>query len=92
MKKSMIITIQIAVLAVIGIAGIIYILNSSPIESLGEYEKQEMVKPNKERSLSGGFFSDIGKSSSNNDDGDDDTSLTGKSGRYEESRIGKSVD
>lgn len=86
----MFITIQIAVLALIGLAGIIYILNSSPVESLGEYEKQEMAKPNKQRTLVGGFFSGSGKGEAE-DDGDDDTSLTGKSGRYEESRIGKSA-
>jgi len=91
MKNTVSISIKIAILAAIGIAGIIYILNSSPVESLGEYEKQEMAKPNKERSLVDGFFSGSGKSSSN-DDSDDDTSLTGKSGRYDEARIGKSAD
>lgn len=88
MKKSTSISIKIAILAVIGLAGIIYILNSSPVESLGEYEKQEMVTPNKSRSLVDGFFSGSGRDSADDDD-DDDTSLTGKSGRYDESRIGK---
>jgi len=88
MKKNTSIAIKIAVLAVIGLAGIIYILNSSPVESLGEYEKQDMVTPNKSRSLVDGFFSGSGRGSADDDD-DDDTSLTGKSGRYEESRIGK---
>lgn len=88
MKKPMSITIKIAVLAIIGLAGIIYILNTSPVESLGEYEKQEMVTPNKNRSLADGFFSGSGRGSEN-DDGEEDTSLTGKSGRYDEARIGK---
>jgi len=88
MKKSISIAIQITVLAAIGLAGILYILNKSPVESMGEYERQEVVKPNKGRSLADGFFSGSGRGESN-DDGEDDTSLTGKSGRYEESRIGK---
>jgi len=88
MKKTMSISIKIAVLAVIGLAGILYILNKSPVESLGEYEKQEMVTPNKSRSLVDGFFSGSGRGSEN-DDGEDDTSLTGKSGRYDEALIGK---
>lgn len=88
MKKSTAITIQIAILAVIGIGGIVYILNSSPVESLGEYEKQEMVTPNKSRSLVDGFFSGSGRGSEDNDS-DDETSLTGKSGRYDEALIGK---
>ena len=88
MKKSMSIAIQITVLAAIGIAGILYILNKSPVESLGEYEKQEMATPNKGKSLVDGLFSGSGRESSN-DNGDEDTSLTGKSGRYDEARIGK---
>ena len=88
MKKPMLITIQIAVLVIIGAAGIIYILNSSPVESLGEYEKQEMARPNKSQSLIDNFFSSSEKDAS--DDADDDSSLTGPTGGYEESRIGKS--
>jgi len=88
MKKSISIAIQLIVLAAIGIAGILYIYNQSPVESLGEYEKQEMAKPNKGSSLVDGFFSGSGRGEAN-DSGDDDTSLTGKSGRYDESRIGK---
>jgi hypothetical protein len=88
MKKSISIAIQIAVLAAIGLAGILYILNKSPVESLGEYEKQEIARPNKGKSLVDGLFSGSGRGESN-DNGDDDTSLTGKSGRYDESRIGK---
>jgi len=88
MKKSISIAIQLIVLAAIGIAGILYILNESPVESLGEYERQEMAKPNKGSSLVDGFFSGSGRGE-DNDNGDDDTSLTGKSGRYDEARIGK---
>jgi len=88
MKKSMSIAIQLVVLAAIGIAGILYILNQSPVESLGEYERQEMAKPNKGTSLVDGFFSGSGRDEVN-DNGEEDTSLTGKSGRYDESRIGK---
>jgi len=84
------IAIQIAVLAAIGIAGILYIMNKSPVESLGEYEKQEMAKPNKGSSLVDGLFSGSGRGSSNDSDyADDDYSLTGKSGSYDEARIGR---
>ena len=87
MKKSMSIIIQVVVFAAVAVAGIIYILNRSPVEDLGEYEKQEMVKPNRGRSVIDNFFStseDDARSS------DDDMSLTGQSGRYDEVRIGKS--
>ena len=82
------IAIQLIVLAAIGIAGILYILNESPVEHLGEYERQEMAKPNKGSSLVDGFFSGSGRGEAN-DNGDEDTSLTGKSGQYDEARIGK---
>lgn len=90
MKKSMSIAIQVAVFAAIAVAGIIYILNRSPVEDLGEYEKQEMVKPNRDRSVIDDFFSS-NKDDSRNGSGDD-MSLTGQSGRYDEVRIGKSAE
>jgi len=84
------IAIQIAVLVAIGVSGILYIMNKSPVESLGEYEKQEMAKPNKGTSLVDGLFSGSGRGSSDDgDDADGDYSLTGKSGRYDEARIGR---
>lgn len=82
-KTSIAIAIQIAVFAILASAGIIYVLKQSPTEDLGHYEKREMVRPNQGKSFIDRIFSDSSKSSG------EDMSLTGGSGRYEESRIGK---
>lgn len=87
MKKSLTITIQVVIFAIIATLGIIYILNKSPVEDLGDYEKEEMARPNKSKSFVDQFFN---SKSSNTDD--DDVSLTGGSGRYDEVRIGKSAE
>ena len=87
MKKSVVISIQVAVFAIVGVLAIIYIMNKSPVEDLGDYEKQEMARPNKSKSIVDQFFSP----SDSNDTGDD-VSLTGSSGRYDEVRIGKSME
>lgn len=87
MKKSMIISIQVAVFAIVGLLAILYIMNKSPVEDLGDYEKQEMARPNKSKSIVDQFFSP-----SDSSDSGDDVSLTGSSGRYDEVRIGKSMD
>lgn len=79
-KATAAIAIQIAVFAVLAILGIMYVLKESPTENLGDYEKSEMARP----SHGGSFIDKIFST-----DGDDDTSLTGSAGRYEESRIGK---
>lgn len=87
MKKSLTITIQVVIFAIIATLGIIYILNKSPVEDLGDYEKEEMARPNKAKSFVDQFFN---SKSSNTED--DDISLTGGSGRYDEVRIGKSAE
>ena len=89
MNNTVSIAIKVAVFAIIAILGIVYIFNRSPVEDLGAYEKQEMVKPNRGRSMLDQFFS---TSESKGGDGDDDVSLTGKSGRYDEVRIGKDLE
>ena len=87
MKKSLTITVQVVIFAIIATMGIIYILNKSPVEDLGEYEKEEMARPNKSKSFVDQFFN-----SKSSDSDEDDISLTGGSGRYDEVRIGKSSD
>lgn len=87
MKKSMIISIQVAIFAIVGALGILYIMNKSPVEDLGDYEKQEMARPNKSKSIVDQFFAP-----SDNSDSSGDNSLTGSSGRYDEVRIGKALD
>lgn len=88
MNKTASITIKVAIFAVIAIIGIVYIFNTSPVENLGSYEKQEMVSPNRGKSVIDQFFSPS-SDRRGNDSSDDDMSLTGKSGRYDEVRIGK---
>ncbi len=85
MKKSLIITIQLIIFAALATIAILYIMERSPVEDLGHYEKQEMARPNKDSSVIDQFFSPKSK-----DEGyGDDVSLTGGSGRYDEVRIGK---
>jgi hypothetical protein len=86
MKKSMSIVIQVTVLLVIALASILYIMKTSPVENLGEYEKEEMVRPNKTSSMMDTFF----KGDEAAPEDSDNHSLTGASGRYDEVRIGKS--
>jgi len=88
MKNSVSILLKVIIFGVITGIGIIYVVNRSPVESMSTYEKQEMVKPNKSRSIVDQFFStdsDDKRDQSKNDD----VSLTGSSGRYDEVRIGK---
>jgi len=91
MNKTLSITIKVAIFAIVAIIGIIYIFNRSPVDDLGSYEKQEMAKPNRGRSVIDQFFTPDGAKGSG-DYADDDMSLTGKSGRYDEVRIGKSAE
>ena len=87
MKKSLSLITKVMILAAIAAAGIIYIFNRSPVEDLGSYEKQEMAKPNRSKSLLDSFFSN--NSNKRNNSSDDNVSLMGSSGRYDEVRIGK---
>lgn len=87
MNKTASITIKVAIFAVIAIIGIVYIFNTSPVEDLGNYEKQEMVKPNRGKSVIDQLFSPS-SDTRRVDSSDDDMSLTGESGRYDEVRIG----
>lgn len=90
MNKTMSIITKVTILAIIAGMGILYILNRSPVEDLGTYEKQEMASPNRSRSIIDQFFSsqpDRGGNYTN-----DDVSLMGASGRYDEVRIGKKAE
>lgn len=88
MKNSVSIFLKVVIFGAITGVGIIYVINRSPVESMGTYEKQEMVKPNKSRSVIDHFFSTKPEKKRNEAD-NDDVSLTGSSGRYDEVRIGK---
>jgi len=88
MKNSVSILLKVIIFGVITGIGIIYVVNRSPVESMGTYEKQEMVKPNKSRSIVDQFFSNDSENKRDQSE-NDDISLTGSSGRYDEVRIGK---
>lgn len=88
MNKSVSMLIKMVIFGILTGVGIIYVINRSPVESMSSYEKQEMVKPNKTRSVVDQFFSSKSKKRSS-EEGNDDVSLTGSSGRYDEVRIGK---
>ncbi|VAW69154.1 hypothetical protein MNBD_GAMMA09-3239 [hydrothermal vent metagenome] len=90
MKNSISLVVKVVIMAAIAGAGIIYIFNRSPVEDLGSYEKQEMARPNRSKSVLDQFFSkDRNRQNGSNDD---DVSLMGSSGRYDEVRIGKGKD
>jgi len=88
MNKSISILVKVIIFGALTGIGILYVINRSPVESMGSYEKQEMVKPNKSRSIIDNFFSSESKSRRNAGE-NDDVSLMGASGRYDEVRIGK---
>jgi len=88
MKKSVSIVLKAAIFGAITAIGIIYVMNQSPVESMATYEKQEVVKPNRSRSVIDQFFSTEDKGENNSSSGDN-MSLTGADGRYDEVRIGK---
>jgi len=87
MNKSVAIFIKVIIFGAITAAGIIYVSNRSSVESMGTYEKQEMVKPNRSKSMIDQFFSTDSKRRDAEEN--DDVSLMGSSGRYDEVRIGK---
>jgi len=91
MKNSISILLKVVIFGAITGVGILYVINRSPVESMGTYEKQEMVKPNKDRSSFDQFFSSE-PDKKRNQSKNDDVSLTGSSGRYDEVRIGKSAE
>ena len=88
MTKSTSLFIKVAIFAAITVIGIFYVFNQSAVESMSTYERQEMVKPNKGKSVIDQFFSS--KDKPRNAEENDDVSLTGNAGRYDEVRIGKS--
>ena len=88
MNKSVSMLIKMVIFGILTGVGIIYVINRSAVESMSSYEKQEMVKPNKTRSVIDQFFSSKSKKR-NSEEGNDNVSLTGSSGRYDEVRIGK---
>ncbi len=91
MKKQIPLIAKMAITLVLAIIGIMYIMEKSPRSEVRNYQKQSMPKPSYSRS-SGSFFSDLSSSASGTSDDNDDVSLTGKSGHYDEVRIGGSTD
>ena len=82
MKKNMSVTVKLVITLILAIFGILYILEKSPVSEISNYEKTEMPKPSYRSS--GNNYSSKGQERDS-----DDVSLTGKSGSYDEVRIGK---
>lgn len=81
-KKQLPTSIKLAILAILAALGIFYILEKPPVDGVNNYQKQSMPKP---------FIQSRGSdySSRKSTDSDSDAvSLTGKSGSYDEARIG----
>ena len=88
-KKNISTLIKLSIFGGITIIAIIYVANQSSVSTLSPYVKQEVVKPNKDKNAFGGFFSSEKKTTRRNAEENDDVSLMGGAGRYEEARIGK---
>lgn len=85
MNSNTILTIKVVVTLGLAAAGIAYILYTPPTSQISGYEKQPMKKPATVQR----------KSSTKNrttKEASDSVSLTGKKGRYDETRIGKNPD
>ena len=82
MKKQLSLSIKIAIFTLLAVMGIVYILEKSPVDEVSNYKKEAMPKPYK-RSSNSDYFS-----SKSADSDSDAVSLTGKSGAYDEVRIG----
>lgn len=83
MKKQLSISIKLAILAILSALGIFYILEKPPVDRVNNYQKQSVPKPFI-RSTNSDY------SSRNSVDSESDAvSLTGKSGSYDEARVGK---
>lgn len=89
MNKSLSILVKVIIFSVITAIGIIYVFNRSSVDSMSSYEKREMVKPNRGKSVIDQLFSNEPKERKNAAE-NDDVSLMGASGRYDEIRIGGS--
>ena len=85
MKKNTSLTIKLIITCILGVLGIIYIMAKPPVGEISVYKKEPMAKP-----YSFSKNAKNSKSSNTGAAGDSDAiSLTGKAGKYDESRIGK---
>ena len=90
MNLNMSLILKLAITTILAVIGIIYILNKSPVSEVENYQKEDMPKPYVYKAREG-FFSNKPSSSSFSAD-NDDVSLTGSSGRYDDVRIGKEIE
>ena len=84
MNPDTALTIKIVITLALAAAGIGYILYTPPTSQISGYQKQPLNRPSSSQRIE-----HPAATSSNSDEGDS-VSLTGKKGRYEETRIGKS--
>lgn len=82
MNSNTILTIKVMITLSLAAAGIGYVLYTPPTSQISNYEKRPMQTPN---------ISQREKTASKKTDNEanDSISLTGKKGRYDETKIGK---
>jgi hypothetical protein len=85
MKKELALTIKLVITLILAVAGIYYILETPPVSSVEDYQKQKIVIPKHQtRSKEISPTKDLPAGA--------DQSLTGKEGRFDNSRIGKQAE
>ncbi|MDH5473964.1 MAG: hypothetical protein OEY61_14050 [Gammaproteobacteria bacterium] len=87
MNQNTALTIKVTITLLLAITGIGYIMYTPPTSQVANYEKQPMKKPSTSARIES-----ISDTVSNNADSGDNVSLTGKTGQFEETKIGKSVE
>ena len=83
MNPDTALTIKIVITLALAAAGIGYILYTPPTAQISDYRKQPLNRPSSNQRIE-----HPAARASNTDEGDN-VSLTGKKGRYDETRIGK---
>jgi hypothetical protein len=82
MKKELALTIKLVITLILAVAGIYYILETPPVSSVENYQKQKIVMPKQQNRPEAPEDKPAGA----------DQSLTGKEGRFDNSRIGKQAE
>ncbi|MDH5483965.1 MAG: hypothetical protein OEY43_01920 [Gammaproteobacteria bacterium] len=86
MKKELALTIKLVITSILAIAGIAYILKTPPVSSIEGYQKQKMATPLKKQARPEATITTKDMPTRT------DHSLTGKEGKFDNTRIGKQVE
>ena len=87
-KNTKSLVVKVVLFVLLGSLGIFYILKKPPTSEITTFRKSEDNMPQHYFGKTNTFSKLLSKENKQNVDGDA-VSLTGKAGRYEESRIGK---